>query len=98
MKDAFPALCEGTKFEAIGTPQDFGAARDLAERDKYQFQSWACMLVGAQMYKGGKKGADSGIDGLLWIEVGKSKTEKVIVQVKAAGTGAAPPSPRSLAT
>ena len=40
------------------------------------------MLVGAQMYKGGKKGADGGIDGLLWIEVGKGRTEKVIVQVK----------------
>lgn len=87
MKDAFPALREKTAFEVIGTPQDLGAARDLAERDKYQFQSWACMLVGAQMYKGGKKGADSGIDGLLWIEVGKSKTEKVIVQVKGGGHG-----------
>jgi site-specific DNA-methyltransferase (adenine-specific) len=69
-------------FEVIGTPQDFAAASDLAERDKHQFQSWACMLVGAQLYKGGKKGADGGIDGLLWIEVGKGKTEKVIVQVK----------------
>ncbi len=87
MKDAFPALREKGAFEVIGTPQDLGAARDLAERDKYQFQSWACMLVGAQMYKGGKKGADGGIDGLLWIEVGKSKTEKVIVQVKGGGHG-----------
>ena len=82
MKDAFPALREKGAFEVIGTPQDLGAARDLSDRDKHQFQSWACMLVGAQMYKGGKKGADGGIDGLLWIEVGKNKTEKVIVQVK----------------
>jgi DNA modification methylase len=93
MKEAFPYLDQRVHgstssprtvntFVVIGTPQDFEAARDLAERDKYQFQSWACMLVGAQLYKGGKKGADGGIDGLLWIEVGKGKTEKVIVQVK----------------
>ena len=82
MKDAFPALREKDAFEIIGTPQDLDAARDLAERDKHQFQLWACTLVGAQPYKGGKKGADGGLDGLLWIEVGKGKTEKVIVQVK----------------
>ena len=82
MKDAFPKLQAKGAFQVIGTPQDFGAAEKLAQDDKYQFQSWACMLVGAQMYKGGKKGADGGIDGLLWIEVGKGRTEKVIVQVK----------------
>ena len=87
MKDAFPALREKGAFEVIGTPQDLGAANDLAERDKYQFQSWACMLVGAQLYKGGKKGADGGVDGLLWIETERSKTEKVIVQVKGGGHG-----------
>ncbi len=87
MKEAFPPLAQKGAFEVIGTPQDFGSAQKLANDDKYQFQSWACMLVGAQMYKGGKKGADSGIDGLLWIEVGKDKTEKVIVQVKGGATG-----------
>ena len=87
MKDAFPALREKGVFEVIGTPQDLGAASDLAERDKYQFQSWACMLVGAQLYKRGKKGADGGVDGLLWIETERSKTEKVIVQVKGGGHG-----------
>lgn len=87
MKDAFPQLAQKGAFEVIGTPQDFGSAQKLANDDKYQFQSWACMLVGAQIYKGGKKGADGGIDGLLWIEVGKGKTEKVIVQVKGGATG-----------
>ena len=86
MKEAFPYLANKDAFEIIGTPQDLGAARDLAERDKHQFQLWACTLVGAQPYKGGKKGADGGIDGMLWIEVGgkgkSSQTEKVIVQVK----------------
>ena len=86
MKEAFPYLANKNAFEIIGTPQDLGAARDLADRDKHQFQLWACTLVGAQPYKGGKKGADGGIDGVLWIEVGgtgkSSQTEKVIVQVK----------------
>ena len=86
MKEAFPYLANKDAFEIIGTPQDLGAARDLAERDKHQFQLWACTLVGAQPYRGGKKGADGGIDGMLWIEVGgtgkSSQTEKVIVQVK----------------
>ncbi len=83
MKEAFPKLQAKGAFKVIGTPQDFGAAQKLAQDDKYQFQSWACMLVGAQIYKQGKKGADGGIDGLLWITVGdKNHTEKVIVQVK----------------
>lgn len=77
LKDAFP----GIAFDVHGTPKDIDAARALAERDKHQFQLWACGLVNAQPYQGGRKGADRGIDGLLYIEVGK-KTEKVIVQVK----------------
>lgn len=78
LKDAFP----GIAFDVHGTPTDIAAARDLAERDKHQFQLWACGLVNAQPYQGGRKGADRGIDGVLYIEVGKNKTEKVIVQVK----------------
>jgi hypothetical protein len=77
LKDTFA----GIEFDVIGTPRDIAAARELAERDKHQFQLWACGLVNAQPYQGGRKGADRGIDGLLYIEVGKS-TEKVIVQVK----------------
>ena len=47
-----------------GTPKDLDAARDLATRDKYQFQWWAVSLVEAQPFQGKKKGADCGIDGL----------------------------------
>jgi site-specific DNA-methyltransferase (adenine-specific) len=78
LKDAFP----GSTFEVKGTPTDLAAARDLAERDKHQFQLWACGLVNAQPYQGGRKGADRGIDGLMYVEVGRNKTEKIIVQVK----------------
>src|SRR4051812_32508707 len=41
LKDAFP----GIQFDVYGTPKDFESARDLAQRDKYQFQYWACSLV-----------------------------------------------------
>ena len=63
-------------------PHDLEAAHDLAARDKHQFQLWAVSLVGAQPYKGGVKGSDKGIDGLIFPEVGKSKTEKIVVSVK----------------
>ena len=69
-------------FEVIGVPQDCEAARDLALRDKHQFQLWACTLVGAQPYKGGKKGSDKGIDGLIFPEVAKGRAEKIVVSVK----------------
>ena len=77
LKEAFP----GIAFDVHGTPTDIAAARDLAERDKHQFQLWACGLVNAQPYQGGRKGADRDIDGLLYIEVSKNQTEKMIVQV-----------------
>jgi adenine specific DNA methylase Mod len=78
LKDAFP----GIAFEVHGTPKDFEGARDLAARDKYQFQWWALSLVEAQPYAGKKKGADSGIDGLIYFKADAKTTERVIVSVK----------------
>jgi adenine specific DNA methylase Mod len=78
LRNAFPAI----DFTVEGTPRDLAAAADLAERDKHQFQLWAVSLVGAQPYKGGKKGADSGIDGLIFPQVGKNDTAKVVVSIK----------------
>jgi DNA modification methylase len=79
LRDAFTSLT----FEVHGTPKDLEGARDLAERDKYQFQWWACSLVNAQPYGGKKKGADSGIDGLIYIQdeiYGDPK--RIVVSVK----------------
>lgn len=81
LKDAFP----GIAFEVHGTPKDLAGARDLAKRDKYQFQWWAVSLVNAVPYGGKKKGADTGIDGLIYFKMGKSITEKAIVSVKGGG-------------
>ena len=76
--DAFP----GMQFEVHGVPKDLDGARELASLDKYQFQWWACSLVGAQPYKGKKKGSDTGIDGLIYFQDEKSQAKKIIVQVK----------------
>jgi adenine specific DNA methylase Mod len=78
MRDAFP----GIAFEVHGTPKDLDGARNLAERDKYQFQWWACSLVNAQPYQGKKKGADSGIDGLIYFPEDDKHTAKIVVSVK----------------
>jgi len=81
LKTAFP----GIQFEVFGTPKDLDGAKDLAQRDKYQFQWWACSLVEVPPYQGKKKGADSGIDGLRYIadlENGKEIRRKIIVSVK----------------
>lgn len=78
LKTAFPDI----QFDVQGTPKDLDGARDLAERDKYQFQWWACSLVNAQPYQGKKKGADSGIDGLIFFQDEKNKPKKIVVSVK----------------
>ncbi len=58
LKDRYPDLREKGTFAIDGRPEDLGAARRLAELDKYQFQYWALSLVGAQPFNGGRKGAD----------------------------------------
>lgn len=79
MKDAFP----GISFEVHGVPKDFEGAVDLARRDKYQFQWWACSLLNAQPYQGKKKGSDGGIDGLIFtMEDPDAPPSKIIVSVK----------------
>ena len=79
LRDAFP----GIQFDTFGTPKDIEGARDLALRDKYQFQWWACSLVNAQPYQGKKKGADGGIDGIIYFQDDiKSQPKKIIVSVK----------------
>ena len=83
LKDAFNGKC---KFEVHGTPKDFDAARDLAGRDKYQFQWWAVSLVDAQPFQGKKKGADTGIDGLKFFhDVDSKQAQKIVISVKGGG-------------
>jgi site-specific DNA-methyltransferase (adenine-specific) len=63
-------------------PKDAGAAQALAEADKHQFQLWACSMVEAVPYKGGRKGADGGVDGYIYFKPDGKTSEKAIVSVK----------------
>lgn len=78
LKDAFPEIA----FDVHGTPKDLEGARALAEHDKYQFQWWAVSLVDAVPYGDKKKGADSGIDGLIYFKPDAKITERAVVSVK----------------
>jgi site-specific DNA-methyltransferase (adenine-specific) len=83
LKKAFGDTC---KFEVHGTPKDLDAARDLASRNKYDFQWWAVSLVDAQPFQGKKKGADGGIDGIKFFRDSDGKdVHKIIVSVKGGG-------------
>lgn len=78
LKNAFPRI----KYEVHGTPKDLDGARALAVQDKHQFQLWAISRVNAVPFRDGKKGADGGIDGLIYFKPEGKTTEKAIVSVK----------------
>ena len=78
LRDAFPMAA----FEVVGVPRDLGGARELAAQDKHQFQLWALSMVEAQPFKGGRKGADGGVDGYLYFKPDGRVVEKAIVSVK----------------
>lgn len=82
LREAFP----GISFETHGVPKDLAGARALAEKDKHEFEKWAITLIpDAQPFRGGRKGADTGIDGIVYLRTGKSRTDKAIVEVKGGG-------------
>jgi site-specific DNA-methyltransferase (adenine-specific) len=85
LKEAFP----GIVYEVNGVPKDADAARDLAERDKHEFQKWIVATIGGQPYKGGKKGMDRGIDGYLHFRDADNKPQMAIISVKGGGTNSA---------
>src|SRR5205814_7828244 len=61
------AFGEDIEFEEKGQPTDFASAKRLAELDKFQFQHRALSLIGARPRKEGEgKGADRGVEGLMY--------------------------------
>jgi DNA modification methylase len=86
LNDAFP----GIEYDVHGTPKDLAGAQALANHDKYQFQWWAVSLVNAVPYGGKKRGADTGIDGLIYFKPDGKQTEKAIVSIKGGGSVSVP--------
>ena len=82
------AFGDDVEYEIIGEPKDAESARALAVQDRYQFQWWALSLIRARPYQGKKKGADEGVDGVIYYEdvdpdkPKKTLTQKIVVQVK----------------
>ena len=81
LHDAFgPELSD---YVMIGAPTDLAGALALARHNRHQFEWWALGLVEARPAQDKKKGADSGIDGIInFIDDKSGKAKRVIVQVK----------------
>lgn len=71
-------------FEVEGVPKDLESARMLAQGvDRHHFEWWALSLVGARPAHDKKRGADTGIDGILYFYDDESgQPKKGVVQVK----------------
>ncbi|NJR77879.1 DNA methyltransferase [Sphingomonas corticis] len=78
MQAAFPDAA----FTVEGTPRDLASAEDLARRDKYQFQWWVVSMIDAMPHGGKRKGADGGIDGIVYFKPDGKRTERALVSVK----------------
>lgn len=73
-----------------GIPQDMEAAKALANREddrvRKEFEKWAVLTyTNNRGAINEKKGADKGIDGVVYFMTGPGKTERMIIQVKSGG-------------
>jgi site-specific DNA-methyltransferase (adenine-specific) len=73
-------------YQIFGEPTDLPGALALKDINKHQFQWWAVSLVDGIPYKGGKKGADTGIDGYIYF-ADEEKYKKAIISVKSGHVG-----------
>ena len=77
-------------YEVIGEPVDATSAAALAQVNRHQFEWWALGMVGAHPAQDKKKGADKGVDGVIYFKDDASgKYKKIIVQVKSGAVGSA---------
>ena len=82
LKTAFNIL-PGQDYRVVGEPVDAGSARALAEQDRFQFEFWAMSLLEAFPREQKKRGADQGVDGVVYFIDGQRRTmHKAVVQVK----------------
>jgi len=76
-------------YEVIGEPADILSAEALALTNRHQFEWWALGRVEARPAQDKKKGADSGIDGVIHFNDDNSgKYKRVLIQVKSGGVKA----------
>lgn len=69
-------------YQVDGAPADVDGARTLWEKDEHQFQLWAITLVDGQPRDGGKKGADKGVDGLIYFQDDSRTVSTAVISVK----------------
>ena len=82
LKTAFNIL-PGQDYQVVGEPVDVGSARALAEQDRFQFEFWAMSLLEAFPREQKKRGADQGVDGVVYfIDGPRRAVNKAVVQVK----------------
>ena len=83
-------VTELAPYEVIGEPVDVTSAAALAEENRHQFEWWALGLVGAHPAQDKKKGADKGVDGVIFFkDDAGGQYKKIIVQVKSGAVGSA---------
>ena len=77
-------------YEVVGEPADVMGAAALAEVNRHQFEWWALGRIDAAPAQDKKKGADRGIDGVLYFqEKDDGPYHKIVVQVKSGAVNAA---------
>ncbi len=72
----------GGTYTVDGIPLDLDGAHRLFQEDPHAFQLWATTLVDGQPRDGGKKGADKGVDGLIYFQDDARTIGQAIISVK----------------
>jgi DNA modification methylase len=81
LSDSF-RLKEKRDYDVIGEPTTAAEAEALALQDRDEFHKWAVGLVPRAFPFQDKKGADTGIDGILRFRDDNSEPKKNVIQVK----------------
>jgi len=79
--DSF-GIIEKKDYDVVGEPVTAADARALFQKDAFEFQKWAVGLVPRAYPYQDKKGADSGIDGVLRFKDDIGDPKRCVIQVK----------------
>jgi len=73
-----------SEYDVIGEPTDVAGARALAQEDRFQFQYWAAGQVrGRALVQDRRRGADEGVDGMIYfIDDDSGVAKRIVLQVK----------------